>query len=314
MKQILRSSRLVAARCLRAAIIIPALCWAVAPAFAQVINFNDGTDKNAVRMDPIQQALEATYGPPQSAFAAWSFPEGGYRLQSDVSPDPALGPSRGGSYWTNAIYTYTNFYVSVDVRPWGTNENQAVGILGRIQDYSGGGATFAYTLSYEPGVQDFQLTSFNGGDFVVLNVQKVDLSPTNSHRLVFTGTGESLEGRIYALPDGINPVATITAKDANYSLGWCGILVFSINNAATDATYDNYVALPEPPPSLSITRSGAEVWVSWPVGLINYTLQSNSVLPAVNWTPITNGITQSGGQYSYKTTPASTAFYRLMTN
>jgi hypothetical protein len=313
MKNLVCSSLVVAAtRSLCAAIIINGLCWGVVPALAQVVNFNDGTDMNAVRMDPIQAALG---GPSQApAFVTWSFVDGGYRIQSDVSPDSALGPSRGGSYWTNAAYTYTNFYVSVDVRPWGTNVNQAVGILGRIQDYSGGGATFAYTLTYEPMAQDFQLTSFNGGDFSVLAVQKLDLGPTNSHRIVFTAIGDLLEGRIYALPDVVNPVATITANDSTYSGGWCGILVFSINNAATDATYDNYAALPEPPPSLSVTRNGQEVWVSWPVGLVNYTLQSSSVLPAVNWTPITTGITQSGGQNIYKTTPTGTAYYRLTTN
>lgn len=313
MKYILRSSLVVAARSLRAAVIFTGLCWGVVPAFAQVVNFNDGSDANAVRMDPIQEALG---GPSQApAFVTWSFVDGGYRIQSDVSPDQVLGPSRGGSYWTNAIYTYTNFYVSVDVRPWGTNMNQAVGILGRIQDYSGGGAIWAYTLTYEPFARDFQLTAFNGPDpFTVLAVQKVDLWPTNSHRMVFTGVGESLEGRIYVLPDTANPVATITATDSTYTAGWCGILVFSIDNFATDATYDNYVALPEPPPSLSITRSGNEVWVTWPVGVANYTLQSSGVLPAVDWTPITTGITQSGGQNIYKTTPVGTAYYRLTTN
>jgi hypothetical protein len=315
MKNLLPSPLPLAARCLRDAVIILGLCCAVAPALAQGVNFNDGNDNGWTRMDPIQQALEANFGAPQPAFVTWSFPDGGYRLQSDPSPDATLlGPSRGGSYWTNAIYTYTNFYASVDVRPWGTNVNQAVGLLGRMQAYSGSGATFAYTLTYEPGVQDFQLTSFNGGDFVVLTVQKADLSPTNSHRIVFTGIDQALEGRIYVLPDVTNPVATITATDSTYSIGWCGILVFSINNAATDATYDNYLALPEPPASLSISRSGTDVSVSWPIGLVSYTLQSNSVLPAANWSSITNGITQSSGQHIYKTAPTSSAFYRLLMN
>jgi hypothetical protein len=285
------------------------------PAAAQSDNFNDGNDNGWVRMDPIRQALDFIYGPPQAAYATWSLTNGGYRIQSAESPDPYnLGPSRGGSYWTNASYTYTNFYAGVDVRPWGTNVNQAVGILGRVQDYSANGAAFAYTLTYEPNVQDFQITVFNGGGFAPLTAAKVNLSPTNSHRLVFTGAGDTLEGRIYVLPDVFNPVATVSASDATYSSGWCGLLVFSAGNAATDATYDNYLALPEPPASLAITPAGNAVWVSWSVGLLSYTLQSSAALPATNWTAITNGITQSGGQFIYKTIPSGGAFYRLLMN
>jgi hypothetical protein len=313
MKHLLRSSRPVAARYLRAAILIPALCWAVVPAFPQGVNFNDGTDQGAVRMDPIQDALG---GPTQApAFATWSFTNSGYRIQADVSPDAgSLGPARAGSYWTNDIYTYTNFYVSVDVRPWGAVTNQAVGILGRIRDDSGGGYVYAYTLTYEPYVGDFQISAYNGGYYQQLTVTNLSLSPTNMHRMVFTGAGDSLEGRIYEYPDLVNPVATVSVTDSTYTIGWCGLLVFSNPNDACDATYDNYVALAEPPTSLSITQSGSEVSVSWPVGPVNYTLQSNSVLPALNWTSITNGITQSGGQYVYKTTAAGTVFYRLVSN
>jgi hypothetical protein len=287
-------------------------------ALAQVDNFNDGNDNGWVRTDPIREALEFVTGQPMPPFAHWSFPDGGYRIQSDPSPDAgALGPSRAASYWTNAAYTYTNFYASVEIRPWGTNVDQAVGLLGRLQSYSQYGQTYAYTLTYEPNVSDFQITRFEGGAFTPLAAVKATLSPTNSHRMVFTGVGDVLEGRIYVLPDVVNPVAIVTVTDSSdlhFTEGWCGVLVFSIRNVATDATYDNYAALPAPPPSLSVARVASEVWVSWPVGPINYTLQSSGALPAATWGSITTGITQSGGQNTYKATPSGKTFYRLVTN
>ena len=134
-----------------------------------------------------------------------------------------------------------------------------------------------------------------------------------------TGNGSAPSG----WTNGVVPTSGLTTYDltssttqntANLKNYFAVYADYHPNNAATDATYDNYVALPEPPTSLSITQTGNEVWVSWPVGLLNYTLQSNSVLPGVSWTSITNGITQSSGQYIYKTIPSTSAFYRLMTN
>ncbi len=282
---------------------------------AQNNNFNDGNDNGWVRSDPVQEILQLIYQTPQPAFASWSFPNGGYRIQSSPSPDMAnLGPSRAGSYRTNDVYTYTNFYLSVDIRPWGDTTNQAIGVLARIQPgYSGYGQTFAYTLTYEPYVRDFQITAFNNA-ILQLTVQKVDLSPTNSHRMVFIGNADYLEGRIYVLPDVSNPVATISTTDSTFAGGWCGLLVFSNPNEATDATYDNYLAMPEPPLSLTISTAGTEVSVSWPAGLLTYTLQTSSVLQGTAWTPITTGITQSNGVFTYKTTASGPAFYRLVTN
>ena len=315
MKHILSPSSSTLRR-LRVVMLVPVLCCAILPAPAQVVNFNDGTDKGAVRMDPVQDALIAIYGAPQPSFGTWSFPNGGYEITAAVPPDPSLGQPRAGSYWTNDIYTYTNFYASVDVRPWGINTNQAVGILGRIQSYSGSGYVYTYTLTYEPYVGDFQLSAFNGNSYDQLSVTNLHLSATNAHRMVFTATDNVLQGLIYEYPDVVNPAATVSYTDSGYTYtgGWCGLLVFSNPNDACDATYDNYLALPEPPTSLSVTNSGNQVWVSWPVGQVNYTLQSNAVLSSASWTSITNGIIQSGGQNIYKTTPSGFTFYRLMTN
>jgi hypothetical protein len=72
--------------------------------------------------------------------------------------------------------------------------------------------------------------------------------------------------------------------------------------------------MPEPPPSLSVTNQGSEVWVSWPAGLLTYTLQTSSEMPATTWTPITTGISQTNGIFTYKAAPSITALYRLKTN
>ena len=67
------------------------------------------------------------------------------------------------------------------------------------------------------------------------------------------------------------------------------------------------VAPPAEPPTLAITRSGANLVISWPAEATGFTLESAPALPASSWTALP-GVTGN----SVTITPAATAsFYRL---
>ena len=88
------------------AVAMIALIFGAHHARAQSDDFNDGNDNGWTRYDPIS----AVAGPR----ATYSFPNGGYRIQTLASPAPSqLGPARAGSLRTEV--TYTNFFVSVDL-------------------------------------------------------------------------------------------------------------------------------------------------------------------------------------------------------
>lgn len=292
------------------------LCARALPVVAQVDNFNGGNDTGWVRVNPIDDAA-TTSGYPPFNLATWAFPEGGYRIACQTPAVPDFGPARAGSMWTNAGFNYTNFYVSIEVRPWGEATNQAIGILSRIQSFSGYGAIYAYTLTYEPNVRDLQITRYDGASYTAVVAKKVTLSPAESHRFVFVGTGESLEGRVYLSSDPLHPLETVTGTDAGYVEGWSGLLVFDSSgagNQSVGATFDNYAALAEEPPALSIEVSNLQTTISWPVTLSSYTLQSADWPTSDNWTNITSGVTQSGQRFYFQAVPSNARFYRLIRN
>jgi hypothetical protein len=66
-------------------------------------------------------------------------------------------------------------------------------------------------------------------------------------------------------------------------------------------------------PTLQISRAGAMVVFSWPVGATNYTLETTaSVRPPVSWTAVTNAVVISGSSRFVTNPPSgSAAFFRL---
>jgi hypothetical protein len=68
-----------------------------------------------------------------------------------------------------------------------------------------------------------------------------------------------------------------------------------------------HVAPPAQPPALAITRSGANLVISWPADATGFTLESAAALPASSWTAVP-GVTGN----SVTISPAGAAsFYRL---
>lgn len=255
------------------------------PALGQSDDFNDGNDHGWTRYDPIGSVF--------GSIATFSFPNGAYRIRTAPSPAPTqVGPGRAGSLRLDV--TYTDFFVAVDVVGWDPSLDQAFGLLARVRQV-GLGTTDGYAMTWAQDGQDIDITRFTnedptGGGLPVSGNDKVSLVPGRSYRFVFIGKGPQLTGRVYELPNITTPVAEITGTDSTYTEGYCGLVLYdntSAGNGRTDATFDNYLALPEEPPRLSylVIRETGEFQVSWPTTFTGYILESSPVLPAVEWTP-----------------------------
>ena len=83
----------------------------------------------------------------------------------------------------------------------------------------------------------------------------------------------------------------------------------------TDATFDNYLALPEEPPRLSIQWFPEVGWlqVSWPISFTGYILESTLALPASesDWIEQLD-VWPEGSIYTHVELPSpGTKFFRL---
>src|SRR2546425_781580 len=116
-------------------------------------DFDDGNDNGWTRYDPIGTVLPK--------IATFSFPNGGYRIQTAPSPAPTqVGPGRAGSFRMET--NYTDFYVTVDIVSWDTNVSQAFGILARVTNI-GLGTSDGYAMTWNTG-GDLDISVFTGED------------------------------------------------------------------------------------------------------------------------------------------------------
>jgi hypothetical protein len=188
---------------------------------------------------------------------SYSFPNGGYRIQSFASPNGTLyGPSRAASFREDVVFT--NFYVAVDLTGWDDNLKQLLGIVARVSDV-GLGKSDGYMLAYgnqnsiANGIEIFVITNEAAVDPQVASnsFAPVALYPTNTYRFVLVGRGPELEGRVYLASDLVKPLATVRATDARWSSGVNGLLVYDNSTTVTNtpaATFDNYCAFAGEPP------------------------------------------------------------------
>lgn len=290
------------------------LILAILPAYlnAQTDDFNDGTDQPEWRRyDPIGSH------PQLPDIATFSFPNGNsYRIQTAPSPVPAqVGPGRAGSLRMDA--NYTDFYISVDIVNWNTNNNQAFGILARVNDI-GLGATDGYAMTWDQGGRDLDISWFTNEAPSGVAVTGSDQAPLvlgRSYRMVFKGKGTQLTGEVYELPNLRTPLARITGTDDKIPSGVAGLIVYDNSSGATgptDTTFDNYFALAEEPPRLEIDpQPFQEVMLSWSAEFPNHVLQYCTRLGA-QWNDITDNIQEADGRkYYIEGGFEPTRFYRL---
>ena len=291
--------------------------WALA-AFAcmargQSDNFDDGNDTGWTRYAPL-----APYGVP----TVFSFPGGGYRIQTTAPTGDPNNPGRAGSFRTDV--TYTDFYVSADLVNWNNDTRQAFGVLARIAT-PGLGQTTGYAFTYErgsgvtPTSGDLDIVRLDGEVPTAIETgpSGYHLDPAKDYRFVFTGRGAEFEGRLYELPDTTTPVVTIAAYDTQYPSGYGGLVIFdnSGGNGVTDATFDNYRAFPEEPPLLSIGAAAAPagMTVTWPATFSGFRLYSTPTWPAADggWTEETDIATDGLLWYHHEGMGVDTKFFRL---
>lgn len=291
-------------------------------------NFNDGNDTSPawIRYDPIGSHPQI---PDQ---AVYTFPNGGYRIQTPPSPLPTqVGPGRAGSFRPEV---YTDFYVAVDVVNWDDTKDQAIGILARCTQI-GLGQTDGYAMTYQVPDHDIDITRFvnedtspeAGGLSIPLDAEDaVTLVPGHSYRFTFSGRGPTLTARVYELPDTVHPIMSASGTDATFPGGQCGLLVFDNTSAANDtadATFDNYYATDIEPPLLRIEElfpglNFGYYRLSWPLDRPQFVLERSSVLPgtATDWQTVT-GVTQdlNTGMFIFDidtTLDGPRNFYRLV--
>ena len=288
-------------------------------------NFNDGDDTGWFRYDPIGMIP----GMP-SGVGSWSFPgDNTYRVQTAPSPLPQLppngvGPGRAGSLRTDV--TYSDFYLSVDIVNWNTNLDQAIGLVARMSDL-GPGMSDGYALTYQVADGDIDITRFenenpSGGELQLDGSDVVKMVAGNSYRFIFIGVGSNFTARVYQLPVGRFPIVDVTATDRNtplFTSGYCGVINFdnSGGSGATDATYDNYLALESEPPRLEISYIAPfqELTLKWLTNNTGFVLQESLSVDPTDWNDIPGPYQIFGDSYVYTgedMTNPKQKFYRLI--
>ena len=121
------------------------------------------------------------------------------------------------------------------------------------------------------------------------------LVPGRKYRLVFSGQGTRLEGRLYELPDTLHPLRSIVGFDSTWDSGVSGLLVYDNSDLAdnlTDATFDNFVSHDIEPPRLEISGPDGfgDITLSWPASYLaaGFKLQSANSPASITWDEIPN--------------------------
>lgn len=211
----------------------------VVSAAAQTFNFDSGSDAGLTRYNPLS---------PFGVGASYSFPGGNtYRVNvpSSAPFTGSVGPGRGGAFIPG---NQTDFMVSVDLVDWNDSLSQGFGPAARVGQI-GLGTTDGYSFAYVTSVDIAIIQRFDNEVGTGLSLGAVTLNPALDYRMVFSGVGSTLTGSIYALSDLGTPLVTVTTTDATYGSGSPGILVSTTVSAptgASDATFDNFTAVPEP--------------------------------------------------------------------
>src|ERR1051325_697335 len=279
------------------------LCHSPSCARAQSDDFNDGNDAGWSHYDPLGAAAALAGQGPKAGYHATN---GHYRiLAQPFTAIAGLGPARAASFRHDV--SYSKFYVSVDLVKWNNALEQAFGFLSRITlidpmigglptGTNGPGAVNGYTMNYLNVDHALQINRLASEAPTTIGEVSVTLNPTNQYRLVFTGDGPALEGRVYLLSDLSAPLATVNASDGTYFSGVNGLFVYNNqdNNHAADVTYGNFFADTAPPPSLTVQQVFSdEIYVIWPLEPAGYNLQcATNLSPPRVWTDVTNGIVQ----------------------
>lgn len=253
-----------------------ALASALTPLNAQIIDdWNDGNDTA-----PLQSWTRWTVSGLGQTFTFQTTDNGtlGYRLFGQAGS--TFNPGRMGSYVSSAP-AIPDFTASVELHDWANNHSQNMGIWARLQVPLASPIPFAYALHYAN-----RFSSGNGGTDQLrislltpsgvglltgsqgqfgINGASAPPDPSKTYKLLFTGYGSTLEGRIYESSDAGATWSIMTMWD-----GGAGVLrdyIFASNSTLTSGRvgvvtwvgsigitglgdqnplFDNFYVIPEP--------------------------------------------------------------------
>jgi hypothetical protein len=203
-------------------------------------DFNDGNDTGWTRSSPLS---------PFGAGGTFSFPGGNsYSILAPVSPAPGtVGPGRAGSFRGDG--TYTDFGISVDVLDWNPAEpDTIIGVLARTSNI-GLGTTNGYGALLDVSGSFFLQVIAGEAGTTLVSQNVAGLTPSANYRIVFEGVGQNLSAQLYDLANPLVPLASLNSTNATYSSGVNGVFVFdssTAGNHTAQATFDNYLSVPEP--------------------------------------------------------------------
>ena len=112
------------------------------------------------------------------------------------------------------------------------------------------------------------------------------------------------------------------ATNAPYSFVWTNpaagrhSLAASARDNSGNYTLSAAVNITAAPPTISLTRAGPDINLSWPTNSAGYALyRATNLIPPIAWLRVTNPPVLSNGQWTLRLTPLSTgvSFYRLQT-
>ncbi len=199
----------------------------------RVLDPNDPTGCDASEPEPAP-CLTNTFGNAES-LTNWAVHKSSNELQ--ISPDRKLlieGGLAGGAFPTET--TYADFYLEVDLNY----------VSGGPPDYG----VFARITRHDNETADGYFFLINNGSLQILRLQNDQpaalvgqASPSQTLesgwlRLVFTGVGDQLTGRVYALDDPDTPLGEVSGNDSTHDSGL--ILLGGANSSGFRVEYDNF--------------------------------------------------------------------------
>lgn len=202
-------------------------------------DFNDGNDSGWMRYNPLGSASFNVSG-------------GGYRIQAGAVSPPPVRPVRAASGHTEL--NGTDFALGVEVTSWTAGLDQGFGLIARsgpyrVNDFSG------YVFLYYPAISQAQIVRLENEFATTIGSASVTLDPAHEHWFSFSGTGDSLVGKIFRKDSLGVSLATVAATDDRIVGGISGVYVTarpSNNGSAIDATFDNFLASAVIPPLLAV--------------------------------------------------------------
>ena len=293
-------------------------------------DFNSGTAVGWSVLDTLGMLL--------SQPGSVTFPGGNtYSLAHPAIPSQAYISSVGMARMSSWAPTYTtnHFQMSVDLLDLDeTAQLQEFGLNAHARD-TGPGTTKAYTFHYLPlaalGLWDGFIIEYtstevyqswmsgnldtNGapGDLIgwyqgCNSSQQYHMDTSKHYRMVFLGSDQRFEGRVYELPDLSKPVVIcVVHNTVGFTNGLAGIQVQNIyganavpevgqytgpcaatvDNFAVSETYSAYPGTPSVP-SLSVSSSGGTNIVTWPGEVLGvWAMQESPALGAGEvWTDV----------------------------